>query len=316
MRYFLVFCAVLLAGGQVAAGTIWGTVTPGEAPAAPFVHRDSCLWRLGPQIESAAEWGQMTVVLEGEMAGRAKPAEETSNEIRLEGYGIYPPLTVVTAGSTVTFKNQSPRVHSCSAEGPNGFQFSDLKTGASHEQRLLSEGIVEVGCHQFPFMRAKILVVASPLHTEVESSGRFSFQRIPPGTYQGKVFARGKWRWTNQVTVPESGLAQVRMGPQVAKAPPPPVEPPPPEDKAPLEKKPVVKKPPVKKPPVKKPPEKKPPPEDKAPPVKKPPVKKPPVKKPPVKKPPVKKPEDVEDVESADEPRFKDVEPEIEIEEE
>ena len=302
MRHLLVFVSVFLTIGQVSAGTVWGTVAPGKPPPSTPEYRDACLWRLGPGLKPAAGWGQMIVILEGEKAGQMKSAEEPENEIRLEGYEIQPPLIVVTAGSTVTFKNQSPRTYSCSAEGPNGFQFSELKTGAGHEQRLLSEGVVEVHCHQYPFMHARILVVSSPLHAELEASGRFSFQKVPPGTYRGKVFARGKWRWASEVTVPESGLTQVKLGPQVAKALPPPEEAPPPKDKPPPEMKPLPeKKPPVKKPPVKKPPEKKPP------------VKKPPVKKPPVKKPP---PEDVEDVEDADEATFKDVEPEIEIEEE
>jgi len=301
MRHLLVIVSVFLTIGQASAGTVWGTVAPGKPPSSTPEYRDACLWRLGPGLKPASGWGRMIVILEGEKAGQAKSAEEPKNEIRLEGFEIQPSLIVVTAGSTMTFKNQSPRTFSCSAEGPNGFQFSELKTGASHEQRFLSEGVVEVRCHQFPFMHARILVVSSPLHAEVEASGRFSFQRVPPGTYRSRVFARGEWRWVSEVTVPESGLTQVELGPKVAKALPPPEKAAPPEDKPP-----PVKTPP----PVKKPPEKKPP-------VKKPPVKKPPVKKPPVKKPPVKKPPpDVEDVEDVDEPTFKDVEPEIEIEEE
>jgi plastocyanin len=169
MRHFLVLLSILSTLGQASAGTVWGTVTPGEAPPAAPVHPDTCFWRLGSGHPSPADWGQMFVVLEGEKAGLAKTAEEPANEILLEGYEILPSLTVVTAGSTIRFKNQSPRIHSCIAEGPNGFQFSDLKTGATHEQRFLDEGVVDFHCHQYPFMRAKILVVASPLHAEVET---------------------------------------------------------------------------------------------------------------------------------------------------
>jgi hypothetical protein len=298
MRHLLVFVSIFLTIGQASAGTVWGTVTPGKPPPSAPKYRDACLWRLGSGLKPATGWGQMIVILEGKQANLFKSAKKPRTEIRLEGYEIQPPLIVVPVGSTVTFKNQSPQIYSCSAEGPNGFQFSDLKTGANHEQRLLSEGIVEIRCHQFPFMHARILVVSSPLHTEVGASGNFSFQKAPPGTYRGKIFARGKWRWTGEVKVPESGLTQVKLGPQVTKALPPPGEASPPEDKPPPEKprvEPERQKP--SKPPFKKPP----------------PVK--PREKPGMQKPP-KPPPEKENAEDMDEPTFKDVEPEIEIEEE
>jgi hypothetical protein len=73
MRHFLVLLSILSTLGQASAGTVWGTVTPGEAPPAAPVHPDTCFWRLGSGHPSPADWGQMFVVLEGEPAWRKPP---------------------------------------------------------------------------------------------------------------------------------------------------------------------------------------------------------------------------------------------------
>lgn len=327
MRSIIFALLAFLVVGQASAGTVHGIVYPGRTQSRELPHRDECFWRLGPDIRPSTAASPLFVVLEGEGAHKAKPPSASPPTILIEGYELQPPVISVPVGSTLTFKNFSPRTQSCFAKGPSGFQFSDLKTGGTHEHRFLSGGTVEVSCHLYPFMRATIVVTESPLVTKVDRSGRFSFQKVPVGKYNAKVFAHGSWRWTLEVNIPSSGLVQVDLGPNVAAVTPQKVV----EEERPPEEKPVVE---VKKipgeesfPEKKMPPRVKKPPRDKKTPPRKykeaaqpifkdvepviEPEKKPAEKKKPAeeKKPPPRKPKE------ATEPMFKDVELEIEIEE-
>jgi hypothetical protein len=231
----------------------------------------------------------LVVVLKSKQEGEKK-GEDTW--LHIEGYEFTPAVIPLTAESTLVFKNHDDHPYSCFAEGPNAFQFNELKPGQTHEQRLLSEGALEVRCHKYPFMRTTVVVVDGEMVTTTDDSGLFLFNKVPSGQYQVKVLVEGKAKFTRDVQVPDTGVVRVSMGetPEEPAADEATGTAPPVQEKTPVpaEKAPAAKPVPAKKPPVKRPP-----------------------RKPPTKKPPVTKPAETEPTE----PVFKDVEPEIEIEE-
>jgi len=307
--------SILFAGPAAWAGTVRGTIAI-DALAAPQPRTgDAHFWHLptrgGPQQAPPAAW----VVLEGESATNLDRQAQAQPELTLEGYGIWPALQVARVGDRLRIVNRDDHPYSCRAEGgPGAFRLDALAAGAEKEQELLSAGVLQFRCDHYPFMRAVLVVTESPLAVRTGAGGQFKLGEVPAGKYTARVFSAGEWHFESRVQVAAYGTTRLELGPQTPPpadegepAPdagadaesPPAAEQPPPEKKPPPAKQPPVAKkpPPAKKPPVKKPPVKKPP-------AKKPPVKKPPVKKPPAKKPPAKEPQ----------PRFENVEPEIEIE--
>lgn len=301
------------------AGIVRGTV-----PTFPAHHEpdtgDGWFWRLAP-AEPASSASAVPAVIVLESPGSAKDGEsgeqDQTGDITLEGYGIQPSLQVVSTESTLRIRNRDPRSYSCFAEGQNAFQFSNLGRGEQHEATFLSAGAVHLRCHRFPFMQATVLVVDSPWYTQAASGESFSIRKVPEGQYTLKVFANGAWHATRDIQVTAGGTVEVNLGgpsPAGPSATRPSGKQPPPVERRP---------PPVRKrPEEKQPPREKQPPTAKKPPGKTPAEKQPPRKQPSRKRPPGKKPprageqEPAKEPDEAVEPAFKDVEPEIEIEEE
>jgi plastocyanin len=325
------------------AGTVRGEISLSALETLPHQGQaDKHFWQLGPKANAAANRPTALVVLESPTATNLAQTEAAAATMTMAGYGLWPQVAVVRVGLSMTFRNTDAHAYSCRAEGgPDAFALKELKPGQTQEHKFLTAGILQVRCHAYPFMRATILAIESPLMATAGGDGKFQLKNVPAGKYTAKVYAAGSWHWKSQVHVAAAGPTLLKLGPKSAKpsgkdsvegtdALPSPADiaSPPIDQKPPLADTPKPgpdPKPPVvdKKPPVT---DKKPPIADKKPPVrKKPPVgKKPPAgKKPPVgkkppggKKPPVgKKPPTRRKLPAADpEPAFKDVEPEIEIE--
>jgi hypothetical protein len=301
------------------AGTVRGAIAIDALPAPQPRPADAHFWHLPtrgrPQQAPPAAW----VVLEGETATNLDRRDRPRPELTLKGYGIWPALQVARVGDRLRIVNRDDHPYSCRAEGGSGaFRLDALNAGAEKEQELLSAGVLQIRCDHYPFMRAVLVVTESPLVVRADAGGQFKLGEVPAGEYTARVFSAGEWRFESRVRVAAYGATRLELGPQTpppadegqpasdagadAETPPAAEQPPPDKKPPPAQQPPVTKKPPAKKPPAKKPPAKKPP--AKKPPAKKPPAKKPPAKKPPAKKPPAQEPQ----------PRFEDVEPEIEIE--
>ncbi len=314
LRWMLLL-SILFSCPTAWAGTVHGTIEIDALPAPQPGPVDAHFWHLPtrgqPQRASPAAW----VVLEGDSATDLDRPARHRPELTLEGYGIWPARQVARVGDRLRIVNRDDHPYTCRAEGgPGAFRLDALDAGAEKEQELLSAGILQIRCDHYPFMRAVLVVTESPLAVRADASGQFKLGEVPAGNYTARVFSAGKWRFESRVRVAAYGATRLELGPETpplaeqgepaadagsdpdtspaAEEPPPEKKPPPPE-RPPVAKKP----PPAKKPPAKKPPAKKPPAE-------KPPAKKPPAKKAPAKKAPAKEPQ----------PRFEDVEPEIEIE--
>jgi hypothetical protein len=128
--------------------------------------------------------------LEGDAAGQSQLTPQT---FTIEGYGFEPNFAVVPAGSTIKLKNLDVRVYSCWATGANEFQFNDVATGATVEQKLSSPGAMEIRCLRYPFMRLNLLVIGKAVFTTADARGNFAFKNVPAGDYQATVYSNGSF---------------------------------------------------------------------------------------------------------------------------
>jgi hypothetical protein len=205
---FLVFVLVLIFSGHAVAGTITGMITSRPQLSATNTSNDH-FWQLQRPLASGEE-PPTVVLLEGEAAGQSDLVPQT---IIIEGYSFEPKFAIVPAGATVTLKNLDGHGYSCWATGANEFRFNDLAAGATVEQRLSSSGAMEVRCQRYPFMRLQLLVIDKAVFTTADARGNFAFKNVPAGDYQATVYSNGSFCCGTAVKVPMQPM-QITLSPQ------------------------------------------------------------------------------------------------------
>ncbi|MEM7235492.1 MAG: hypothetical protein AAF517_25185 [Planctomycetota bacterium] len=100
-----------------------------------------------------------------------------------------PSFLVVVAGQTVRLPNDDKIVHNVfSYSKPNDFDLGLYPKGKEKRVRMVHPGVVDVYCSIHAKMNAVILVSPSPYFCEVESSGSFRLEGVPPGKYRLTVW--------------------------------------------------------------------------------------------------------------------------------
>ena len=105
-------------------------------------------------------------------------------EVLTERKQFRPQVTVITAGSTISFPNKDPfnhNVFSLSEEAS-----SDLglyPRGKSRSFTFSRPGIVRVYCNVHAKMSAYVLVRDNPHFTRPDADGTFRMSNVPPGRY-------------------------------------------------------------------------------------------------------------------------------------
>jgi plastocyanin len=96
-----------------------------------------------------------------------------------------PYVSVVQAGSLVTFPNRDPILHhvySFSPAAPPGFEIK-LYTGKSPTYVFDKPGVVTLGCNIHDWMIGYILVVPTPYFTKTDARGVAHLRELPAGAY-------------------------------------------------------------------------------------------------------------------------------------
>ncbi len=184
----LVYVLVLVFSGQVIAGPITGTISSIPQRTSTHIPNDH-FWQLQTPLLTG-EGHPTIVLLEGDAAGQSQLTPQT---FTIEGYGFEPNFAVVPAGSTIKLKNLDGRLYSCWATGANEFQFNDVAAGATVEQKLSSPGAMEIRCLRYPFMRLNLLVIGKAVFTTADARGNFAFKNVPAGDYQATVYSSGSF---------------------------------------------------------------------------------------------------------------------------
>ncbi len=233
-------------------------------------------------------------------------------EIKLEGFAFDPPVVAVRLSQSFSVLNNSPRSMSCRAVGDGAFFFENLNQGGRFEGAVEKEGIWVLRCERYPFL--KLVLAAGPVAyaATTDAGGRFNLGMVAAGDYTLRVLVGEKWAARREVKVGPAPMWLDLGRPETAPVAPPesPKIPPAVEPTPPAPKKPEIAKPAPAKPEAVEPrtPAKTAEPR---------PGEKPPVKEPaPPEKPKPAEPEKPTPKHPPEDATFKNVEPEIEVEDE
>lgn len=103
-----------------------------------------------------------------------------------------PRLLVVLPGTTVDFRNSDPILHNVfGPPGPDeGFDLGTYPRTHLRSHTFTALGAHAILCNVHPEMVAYVVVVATPYHAVVDTSGRFRIDGVPAGRYAINVWHR------------------------------------------------------------------------------------------------------------------------------
>ena len=144
----------------------------------------------------------LVVALRGK--GDAALGSAVTTTLRIVGGAIEPPVAVVRAGGSLIVENASIYTHHPYVTD-GGFDFTSLVSGApSPEMTLEDTGELMIRDHRWPHVRARVIVVAGALFSEVDEDGMARFDEVPVGTYDMQVYFRGYLVHEEPVEVPDT----------------------------------------------------------------------------------------------------------------
>ena len=119
------------------------------------------------------------------------PKEPLIRLVVQRDFMFHPALIVVPVGTRIVFPNEDEEYHNVFSYSPAA-RF-DLGRYLPEERPIPSHtfdnpGMVTLRCDIHEHMRAIILVVDSPFHTETDTEGRFHLEGLPPGRYTVKAW--------------------------------------------------------------------------------------------------------------------------------
>lgn len=162
-----------------------------------------------PLFVGAANRSATGAMVSGSVYARNVPMTGAVVSLVPEGRAAYPPprqhpiidqanlrfvprLLVVLPGTTVDFRNSDPILHN--VFGPphpdGGFDLGTYPRTHSRSHTFTALGAHAILCNVHPEMVAYVLVVATPYHAVVDSSGRFLIEEVPAGRYSINVWHR------------------------------------------------------------------------------------------------------------------------------
>jgi len=141
--------------------------------------------------------------LEG--APAAGPAEGVV-EIRQDGLQFEPRAVVVRRGMRVSFPNLDREYHNVfSYSRAKRFDLGRFPRGETREVTFGEAGLVRVYCEIHEHMRAFVLVVDSPYTATAGPDGKFTFPKVPPGSYTLVAWHEQYETVRKAVEIPASG---------------------------------------------------------------------------------------------------------------
>jgi hypothetical protein len=158
----------------------------------------------------AADVGQAVIWLEA--PGLPAPPPDTL-VVLTEGKEFRPRITVLTAGSTVSFPNNDPfnhNVFSLSPEAP--FDLGLYGRNRSKTADFPRPGLIRVYCNVHATMSAFIVSIPSAVHARPAADGAFRVEGVPAGRYRLKAWhERAAAVAELDIVVGPRGLADVRV---------------------------------------------------------------------------------------------------------
>jgi plastocyanin len=131
----------------------------------------------------------------------SNPAPSTHVEITQHDRTFIPALTVVTAGSDVTFRNDDDVDHSVYSVSPaDPFDLGIYEPGPGKDVRFAVSGVIEIRCHIHRHMHATLLVVDGPV-VQLDAPGPWTLRGVRPGHHVLHVWTADDGERTSAVDV-------------------------------------------------------------------------------------------------------------------
>jgi plastocyanin len=178
----VVACA-LLPVQATGVGTVAGTVTLTAVRSAPLA--TSVYGRRGVPPKPGSVGPETRKVVVYLASPKLAPASAPMHAaIEQRGEQFDPPVTVVTAGSTVDFPNEDPYFHNVfSLSRVATFDLGRYPSGTSRSQVFDRPGLVKVFCHLHSQMSALVMVLEHPWFTIPAETGSYTLPPVTPGEY-------------------------------------------------------------------------------------------------------------------------------------
>ncbi len=120
-----------------------------------------------------------------------------------------PRVLTLTAGETVTFRNQDSIHHNVwSLSKPQPFDLGAFRGPEEKTFTFKTPGLIRLFCNIHPEMIGSILVLKNRRFTVPSRDGSFTLKDIPPGKHTLRVWAEGSEPLSRDVTITASSLTQ------------------------------------------------------------------------------------------------------------
>ena len=161
---------------------------------------------LGATSARPAELRPAVIYLDTAPRGAFEPDESVRATMKQQDQTFVPHVLAIAVGTTVDFPNADLTFHNVfSLSKTKSFDLGRYPKGMSKAVRFDRPGVVQVFCEIHSHMRAFILVFAHRFFAVTDGSGRYSINRVPPGSYTLAAWYEGDVRETRSVVVPEGG---------------------------------------------------------------------------------------------------------------
>ena len=186
-------CVAVFASTLQGQGTVSGQVTILERPG-----------------EVSEDLANVVIYLEPLTPPKGRSPAPSTTTIALEKRQFSPRVRVVVEGSRIEFPNQDPWNHNVFSKTNGGFDTGVYGRGKTRDQKFEQAGVYSLYCNVHPRMTAFVIALTTPYFTQAGADGRFVLENIPAGQYRMNVWHDRTSLVTKEVTVPASGLSNVR----------------------------------------------------------------------------------------------------------
>src|SRR5437867_1990937 len=208
-RFAAVVLLVLAGGGCATTGTIRGALMPPPSSAPPTRGKNASgvAWRDTTSLKRAVAY----IVDDGEPPPRT-PLKLPLQHIRQTRAGFVPAVTVIRAGTTVSFENSDSVYHSAfSVEAANHFDTGLFAPGKASLVVFDHPGIVKLYCAIHPRSTGLLIVTPNGHYARPDGRGEFRLPSLRRGTYTLTAWHPSYGATTMSVRVPEDCRAPLRV---------------------------------------------------------------------------------------------------------
>ncbi len=157
--------------------------------------------------ETTTDLGNAVISLEPAPGTKVR-LPESNGQMAIQGRQFAPRVSVVAAGSSVSFPNQDPFSHNVFSSAPGAsFDLGLYGRGGNKSATFKKAGSFPVYCNIHARMTGFVVVMASPWYTQAGADGRFTLAGVPAGKYIVHFWHERAPEQTRELVVPAAGVA-------------------------------------------------------------------------------------------------------------